>query len=162
MSATNTLRLDAEREARIDDLQKRYPRRDATLLHVLWEIQWQHGWISQEWMQYAAERCGVPASKVLGVVSFYTMYRQHPVGKYHVEVCRNITCHMLGARALIDQVKAKLGVGEHEVSACGRWSFEEVECMGACSWAPMMAVNGAYHENLTPAKVDQVLDGLRS
>lgn len=160
MSATSTLHLAAAAETRIDDLQQRYPTREATLLHVLWEIQWEHGWISQDWMQYAAQRCGVPASKVLGVVSFYTMYHQHPVGKYHVEVCRNITCHMLGARDIIAQVKAKLGLGEHEVSACGRWSFKEVECMGACSWAPMLTVNGAYHENLTAEKVDKLLGEL--
>lgn len=160
MSAPVTLRLDAEREARIDDLQQRYPRREATLMHVLWEIQWQLGWIPQEWMHYAAARCGVPVSKVLGVVSFYTMYRQHPVGKFHIEVCRNITCHMLGARAIVDAVRARTGTEEHQVSACGKWSYEEVECMGACSWAPMMTVNGAYHENLTPAKAGQILDGL--
>lgn len=160
MSATTTLKLAPEREARIDDLQRRYPERRATLLHVLWEIQWQVGWIPEEWMLYAAARCGVPVSKVLGVVSFYTMFRRKPVGKFHIEVCRNITCHMLGARKIIEHVEKKFGVHEKEVSACGKWSFEEVECMGACSWAPMMTVNGAYHENLDLKKVDEILDGL--
>jgi NADH-quinone oxidoreductase subunit E len=152
------LRLADEAEARIDDLQRRYPTRAATLLHVLWEIQWQEGWISEDWMRYAASRCGVPESKVLGVISFYTMFRTRPFGRWHVQVCRNICCHIMGGRRIIDHVKGRLGLDHLEVSPDGHWSFEEVECMAACSWAPMMAVNETFHENLTVEKVDRILD----
>lgn len=160
-AATPPLCLAKETEARIDDLQARYPTKAATLLHVLWEIQWQEGWISEAWMGYAAKRCGVPMSKVLGVVSFYTMYHTKPVGRHHVQVCRNICCHIMGGAAILEHVEKKLGLKHGEVSKDGKWSLEEVECMAACSWAPMMAINEAFHENLTKEKVDQILDGLK-
>ena len=159
VSATH-LRLKPEAESRIDDLQSRYPTKEGTLLHALWEIQWQEGWISEDWMRYAARRCGVPVSKVLGVVSFYTMYRTKPMGRRHVQVCRNICCHIMGGRQILEHVEKKLGIRPGEVSPDGKWSLEEVECMAACSWAPMMAVNETFHENLTVAEADRILDGL--
>ena len=154
------LSLSPEAEARIDDLQSRYPTRQATLLHVLWEIQNQLGWIPEPWMGYAAERCEAPLGHVLGVVSFYTMFRTRPLGRHHVEVCRNISCHVMGGKAVMDRVKERLGLGRGQVSEDGRFSFDEVECLAACSWGPMLAINGTYHENLDPAKVDAILDGL--
>lgn len=155
-----TLRLKPEAEARIDDLQRRYPTKAATLLHVLWEIQDQESWISRDWMGYAAERCGVPLSKVLGVVSFYTMFHQSPPGRFHVEVCRNITCAMLGAEEILRCVEKRLGVGHGERTADGKFSVEEVECLAGCSWAPAMRINGRYHEQMTPEKVLALLDSL--
>lgn len=159
-AAKAALRLKSDAEARIDDLQVRYPTKAATLLHVLWEIQEQEAWIAPEWMEYAAERCGVPISKVLGVVSFYTMYHQKPPGKYHVEVCRNITCAMLGAFDILHCVEKKLGIGHGERTADAKFSLEEVECLAGCSWAPAMRVNGRYHEQMTPEKAAQLLDSL--
>jgi NADH-quinone oxidoreductase E subunit len=159
-AATGKLRLSAEAEARIDDLQGRYPNKRATTRHVLWEVQNQNGWISTEWMAYVAERCEVPVSHIMSVVTFYTMFRSKPVGRHHIEVCRNISCHIMGARRIIDRVKEVTGLSNHEVSADGKLSFEEVECLAGCCWAPMMAINGAFHENLTPAKAEEILKGL--
>ncbi len=159
-AATTPLALKPEAEARLDDLQARYPTKAATLLHVLWEIQWQEGWISEAWMGYAAKRCGVPLSKVLGVVSFYTMFHTKPVGRFHVQVCRNICCHLMGAPKILEHVEKKLGLAHGEVSQDGKWSLEEVECMAACAWAPMMAVNETYHENMDTARIDTLLKGL--
>lgn len=153
-------RLNDAAEARLDDLQARYPNKQAVLLHVLWEIQNQESWISMPWMRYAAKRCEVPMSKVLGVVSFYTMYFTKPPGRYHVQVCRNISCHMMGAPEILERCQKRLGIKNGEITGDGKFSFEEVECMAACSWAPMMAINGAFHENLTPDKVDEILGGL--
>ena len=153
--------LKPEAEARLDDLQARYPNKAATLLHVLWEIQWQEGWISEAWMGYAAKRCGVPLSKVLGVVSFYTMYRTRPMGRHHVQVCRNICCHIMGGNKILEHVENKLGLHHGAVTSDGRFSLEEVECMAGCSWAPMMAINETYYENLTVPVVDQILEGLK-
>src|SRR5262249_19841875 len=104
------LKLSPDVEKRLDDLARRYPTREATILHVLWAIQEQEGWISEEWMKVAASRCGVPLSHVLGVVSFYTMFHQAPVGRHHVQVCRNITCTMLGAEDLLACARKKLGI----------------------------------------------------
>jgi NADH:ubiquinone oxidoreductase subunit E len=103
----------------------------------------------------------VPLSKVLGVVSFYTMFHQKPPGKYHVEVCRNITCAMLGAFDILHCVEKKLGVGHGERTADGKFSVEEVECLAGCSWAPAMRINGRYHEQMTPEKASQLLDSLK-
>ncbi len=153
-------RLSDEAEARIDDLQARYPTKKATLLHVLWEIQRAERWISLEWMEYAAARCDVASSHVLGVVGFYTMFHTRKPGRYHVQVCRNISCHIMGGSKILSCVKERLGIGNGEVSEDGVFSFEEVECMAGCSWAPMMAVNETYHENLTPEKTLEILEGL--
>lgn len=158
--APTKLRLASEAEARIDDLQRRYPTKAATLLHVLWEIQTQEAWISEDWMRYAGERCGVPFSKVMGVVSFYTMFHQKPPGKYHVEVCRNIACAMQGAFDVLHCVEKRLGVGHGEKTPDGKFSLEEVECLAGCSWAPAMRVNGRYHEQMTPEKALKLLDSL--
>ncbi len=158
--ATSALRLSADAEARIDDLQDRYPTKKATLLPVLWEIQNSEGWISTEWMEYAAERCDVTPSHVLSVVTFYTMFHERPVGKYHVQVCRNICCHMVGAPGLIEAVESRLGLKHGEVSEDGKFSLEHVECLAACSWGPVMQINRTMHENLTPETAVKILDGL--
>ncbi len=155
-----TLRLSPEREAYIDDLQKRYPTKLATLLPVLWAIQEQTGWVSKEWMEYAAQRCECPASHVLGVVTFYTMYHQKPAGKYHVQVCRNISCHLRGAPGIIEAVEKKLGLEHKCVSADGKFSLEHVECLAGCSWAPVMQINRTLHEELTPEQAVRILDEL--
>ncbi len=154
------LKLKAETEAHLDDLQRRYPTKAATLLHVLWAIQEQTGWVSREWMEYAARRCDVPVSKVLGVVSFYTMFHQEPPGRHHVQVCRNITCTMLGAEELLTCAKKKLGLENGGRTADGKFSFEEVECLAGCSWGPVVQVNRTYHENMTPEKLLKLLDSL--
>lgn len=155
-----SMKLAPEREARIDDMQARYPTKRATLLPVLWEIQEEHGWISPEWMHYAAARCGVTPSHVMSVVTFYTMYHARPAGRYHVQVCRNISCHIMGAPGLIAAVEKKLGLANGEVSKDGKFSLEHVECLAGCSWAPVMQINRTMHENLTPEKAVQVLESL--
>ncbi len=158
--AAPTLKLKPAVEAHIDDLQKRYPTKAATLLHVLWAIQDQETWISRPWMEYAAARCDVALSKVLGVVSFYTMFHQQPPGRHHVQVCRNITCTMLGAEELLACTKKKLGIENGERTPDGKFSLEEVECLAGCSWAPVVQINRTYHENMTPEKLIKLLDSL--
>jgi NADH-quinone oxidoreductase E subunit len=160
-TAAGALRLAPDVEKRLDDLARRYPTKQATILHVLWAIQEQEGWISREWMHYAAERCGVPLSHVLGVVSFYTMFHQEPVGRHHVQVCRNITCTMLGAEDLLACARKKLGIAHGERTADGKFSLEEVECLAGCSWAPVVQVNRTYHENMTTEKLEKLLEGLK-
>ena len=153
-------RLSDAAEARIDDLQRRYPTKVATLLHVLWEIQKQERWISQEWMEYAAARCDVALSHVLGVVSFYTMFHQKPPGKHHVQVCVNITCTMLGSEKIVECLEKKLGIGHGGRTADGKISLEHVECLGGCSWAPVMQINDTYHEQLTPESAEKIVTEL--
>jgi NADH-quinone oxidoreductase E subunit len=159
-AAATTLRLKPDAEKRLDDLARRYPTRKSTVLHVLWAIQDQEGWISEDWMRYAAARCEVPLSHVLGVVSFYTMFHREPVGRHHVQVCRNLTCSMLGGEELLVCAKRKLGLENGGRSADGKFSLEEVECLAGCSFGPVVQVNRTYHEHMTPEKLDDLLESL--
>ena len=154
------LSLSAEREADITDLQSRYPTKKATLLPVLWHIQEEAGWLSKEWMEYAAKRCEVEPSHVMSVASFYTMFHMKPAGVHHVQVCRNISCHIMGAKKIIEDVEGELGIGHGEVTADGRFSLEHVECLAGCSNAPVMQINRTMHEDLTADEAVRVLRGL--
>ena len=129
---------------------------------TLFQTSWTKRLRTSRGISYARNirRCDVSKSHVLGVVSFYTMYHTKPPGKYHVQVCRNISCHIMGGAEIRRCLEEKLGLKSGELSEDGRFSFEEVECMGACSWAPMMTINETYHQNLTPEKAESILDAL--
>jgi len=126
----------------------------------LWLAQKQWGWISKEVMEYVAKLLELPPVKVYEVVTFYTMFHQKPVGKYHFQVCRTLSCELCGKEEIVHHLKKKLGIGLGEVSADGRFSLTEVECLGSCGTAPMAQINEDYHENLTPEKLDEILKKL--
>ncbi len=142
----------------ISELQKRYPEPAATLLPVLWRIQDKRGWIDSDAMEEAAAICQVPKSHVEGVVSFYTMFFEKPMGKFHVQVCTNVSCMLCGGEKILDAMKARLGVANLERTPDGTFSIEEVECMGACGGAPMMAVNETFFEKTSPTEANEVID----
>lgn len=144
-----------------DRLLTRYPDREAVILPSLHLLQQQYGNVSNEGIEYVAGLLGLPAARIEGVATFYTMYNRKPVGKYHVQVCRNIACSLLGAEHLIEHLSRKLGVKPGETTADGKFTLAKVECLGACGTAPVMMVNDDYHENLTAAKIDSILDGLK-
>ncbi len=133
---------------RIEEVLKKYPEKKAAVMPVLWIAQEQNGWISGEVMKEVAALLDMTPEDVLGVVSFYTMYHQKPMGKYHIQVCTNVSCMLKGANQIYDHVKKKLGLSNMEVSEDMQFSVEEVECMGSCGTAPMIAVNEDYFENL--------------
>jgi NADH-quinone oxidoreductase E subunit len=145
---------------RIEEARKKYPTSMAALMDVLYIAQEQNGFISQEVIDEVAAILQVDPVDVLGVVSFYTMYHQKPVGKYHIQVCTNVSCMLRGAYEILEEVTNKLGIKEDEVTSNGKFSIEEVECMGACGNAPMFAINEDYYENLTKEKVNKILDSL--
>jgi len=142
---------------RVEELRQRYTHTQALVLPVLWLAQEQFGSISTETMKYVAQLLKVPFSHILGVVTFYTMFRQKATGKYHIEVCTNVSCMLRGSAALVRHLETKLGIKLGETTADGKWTLSEVECMGACSGAPMCAVGEEYHENLTTETMDRVL-----
>jgi NADH-quinone oxidoreductase E subunit len=146
---------------KIEELKKRYPTTQALTLPVLWLAQDQFGHISEETMKYVAGLLNVPFGHVLGVVSFYTMFHQHAVGKHHIEVCTNVSCMLRGSAKIVLHLEQKLGIKMGEISKDKKWSLEEVECMGSCGSAPMVAIGEEYHENLTTQKVDELLASLR-
>ena len=146
---------------KLEQLKKQYPTTKSLMLPVLWMAQERFGWISPETMKYVAELLNLPVSHIYGVVTFYTMYNTKPVGKYHLQICTNISCQLLGAEKLTDHVCRKLNVKLGESTADKRFTFTEVECLGSCGTAPMMQVNDDYFENLSEGKVDKLLQELK-
>jgi NADH-quinone oxidoreductase subunit E len=150
-----------EKQKEFERLLTRYPDREAVILPALHLVQQQYGDVTSEGIEYVAGLLGLSAARIEGVATFYTMYNRKPVGKYHVQVCRNIACSLLGAEHLIDHVSAKLGVKPGQTTADGKFTLAKVECLGACGTAPVMMINDDYYENLTAAKIDSILDGLK-
>ncbi len=146
---------------KINEILKKYPTKKAALMPVLYIAQEQNGWISTEVMVETAKLLNITEEEVLGVVSFYTMYHGKPVGKYHIQVCTNVSCMLKGAYDLYDKIKNDLGIDNGEVTEDNCFSLEEVECMGSCGTAPMIAVNNDYYENLDKQKVKEILESLR-
>jgi NADH-quinone oxidoreductase subunit E len=143
--------------ARFDRMVTLYPLRRSALVPMLLYAQDEVGSLSNEVISEVAQRVGITELEVRNVLSYYSLLRTHPVGKYHVQVCTNISCMLRGGNELLEHCKKRLGVGNKETTADKLFSLEEVECIGACSWAPAVQVNYDFHENLTPEAMDKVL-----
>lgn len=154
-------KLTEEFKAKAEKICARYPRRDAALIPLLQELQKAEGYVGEEAMDALAQFLALPYSRVKGVVTFYTMFGREPAGKYHLQVCRNISCHMAGAPRLADRLRAKLGIEEGETTKDGLFTLSTVECLGACGSAPVIQVNEDYFENLDETKLDALLEDLR-
>lgn len=156
-----TFKFTEENFKRIEEAREKYPTALAAVMDTVYIAQEQNGYISNEVMEEIANVLGIDKVNVLSVVTFYTMYHTKPMGKYHVQVCTNVSCMLRGAYEIWDGVKDKLGLDHMKVSSDGKYSLEEVECMGACGYAPMIAVNEDYFENLNKEKVFEILDSLK-
>jgi NADH-quinone oxidoreductase E subunit len=154
-------KLTEDFKARAAHICARYPRRDAALLPLLEELQKENGYVAEEAMDELAKYLEIPYARVKAVVTFYTMFNREPAGKYHLQVCRNISCHMAGAPGLLAILKEKLGIEEGGTTKDGLFTLSSVECLGACGSAPVMQVNEEYFENLTAEKLDALLDEMR-
>ena len=156
--------ISADARAQIDAWLAKYPpeQRQSAVLHALHVVQVQNdGWVSRELMDAVADYLGMPRVLVYEVGTFYSMIELAPVGRNMVALCTNISCMLCGAESLVEHVERKLGIRLGETTADGRITLKrEEECLAACAGAPMMTVNGHYHEKLTPEKVDAILDGL--
>jgi len=146
---------------KLEALKSRYPTKKSLTLPALWMAQEQFGWISPETMEYVAGLLDLPLRHIYGVVTFYTMFNTSPVGKYHLQVCTNISCMLRGSDALCSRISNRLGVRVGETTPDKKFTLSRVECLGSCGTAPMMQVNDEYHENLSDASVDQLLAGLK-
>lgn len=159
----SNFKFSKEELKHIEKIQQRYPNKNALLLPVLWMIQGKMGWISEESIAYVAELLDIPYSTVLGVVSFYTMFNKKPKGKFHLQICTNVSCMLRGAYEIFEYISKKLGISNNEITSDGLFSIEEVECLGSCATAPMMQVNNKeYYENLTKEKIDELIEKFRS
>ena len=143
--------------ARFDKLATIYPLKRSALVPMLLYAQDDIGYVSDEAVAEIAVRLDLLELDVRSVLSYYSMLRTKPAGKYNVQVCTNISCMLRGGYELLDHCNQKLGIGHKGVTPDGLFSLEEVECIGACCWAPAVQVNYDFHDDLTPAKLDAVL-----
>lgn len=155
--------FSAQLEARFEKLLDSYPpgRQRSAMIPMLLYGQDELGHVSDELIDEVAKRIGVTPLQVNEVLSYYSMLHKKPLGKYHVQVCTNISCLLMDGDKLWEHACKKLGIGHKEVTPDGQFSLEEVECMGACSWAPAVQVNYDFHHAVTPEQLDRLLDGLR-
>ena len=153
-----TFTLSAESEKIVDELLSRYPTKRASALPVLHLCQRQEGWVSPGVVVYVARRLELATSEVQGIVTFYTMYHQQPVAPNVVWVCRTLSCELRGARAIQKHLEKRLGCSVGGTSKDGKFSLRSAECLAACGQAPMVQINDAFHENLTIASLDKIMD----
>ncbi len=155
------MRFSEEFEARFAEMLTHYPTKRSALVPTLLYAQDEVGSLSDEVIAELARRMDLTELEVRNVISYYSMLTTKPRGKYNVQVCTNIACMLRGGEELLEHCEKKLGIGHKGTTSDGLFSLEEVECIGACSWAPAAQVNYDFHENLTNAKMDQVLDEYR-
>ncbi len=160
-TVANTI-FSPEMAARFDHLVTIYPLKRSALVPMLLYAQDEVGYVSDAVVREIAERIGIAELDVRNVLSYYSMLRTEPAGKYNVQVCTNISCMLRGGYEILDHCKLKLGIGHKEVTRDGLFSLEEVECIGACCWAPAIQINYEFYEDLTPAKVDAILAEYRA
>lgn len=144
-------------ERRLEDLKKRYPVERSAIMPALFIAQEELGYINSQAIAWVAERLSLPPVQVMEVATFYTMYYQKPVGRYHIQVCRTLSCALRGSKQIVERLKQRFNLRAGEVSPDGMWSYEEVECLGSCGSGPMCEINDRYFENLTPEKLDEIL-----
>ena len=146
---------------RFETILTRYPNKEAALLPTLHLAQEVWGWISPEAVHYVGSLLDLSPATVFGVVSFYNMYNQKPVGKYHLQVCTNLSCMVNQAYDIYDHLCEKLGVHPGQTTSDGQYTVTEVECLGSCGTAPVVQVNNDYHENMDVSKMDKLLTELK-
>jgi NADH-quinone oxidoreductase subunit E len=151
-------RLDAD----ATEIIGKYPGPRSALLPLLHLVQAEEGYVSADGIKYCAGKLGLTETETTAVVSFYTMYKRHPVGEYHVGVCTNALCGFLGGNQILAELYEHLGVGEDEPTPDGQVSLEHVECNAACEYAPVVMVNWEFFDNMMPQSARQLVDDLRA
>ncbi len=145
----------------VEKIKRKYPVERSAVMAVLYLAQEEFGYINDDVIEYVAGLVEMPPTRVKEVATFYTMYNKVPVGKYHIQVCHNLTCTLMGAETIVEHIEKKLGITVGETTKDGLFTLSEVECLGACGTAPVMQVNETYYEQLTPEKIDQILEELK-
>jgi NADH-quinone oxidoreductase subunit E len=142
------------------EIVAKYPRARSAVLPVLYVAQREFGYIPKEAEELVARLLDIPPADVAGVVSFYTMFHRQPVGKYVVEICRTLSCALMGGDDIASHLQRKLGIRPGETTPDGRFTLRNVECLGSCGTAPVVQINGVFHENLDIQSLDRILDSL--
>ena len=155
------MKFSEEFEQRFAEMLTHYPTKRSALVPTLLYAQDETGFLSDEVIAELATRLDLTVLEVHNVISYYSMLTAKPRGKFQVQVCTNISCLVRGGEEILHHCAKKLGVGNKETTPDGLFTLEEVECIGACSWAPAAQVNYDFHENLTTEKMDKILDEYR-
>ncbi len=155
------MEFSEETRKKFEQVLRRYPRKEAALLPTLYLAQEEFGYLSPEVIQYVAELMEIPPPQVYGVATFYTMFNKEPVGKYHIQICSNISCSLKGADGLVEYLKEKLGIDVGETTPDKKFTLSTVECLGFCENAPAMQINDDYYPDLTKEKIDEILEKLK-
>lgn len=148
--------------ARAAEVIARYPKPRSALLPLLYLVQAEEGFVSADGVEFCADQLGLSHAEVAAVMSYYTMYKQRPVGEYHVGVCTNTLCAVLGGDAIYSELRDHLGTQGEEPTPDGKVSLERVECNAGCDYAPVIMVNWEFFDNMTPQAARELVDGLRS
>ncbi|GBF49617.1 NADH dehydrogenase subunit E [Leptospira ryugenii] len=151
-----------ESEVRFQKLVPQFPNKRSLILPCLFLLQKDQGFVDKDGMEYIANRIGAPVSlaHVHGVATFYTMYNKKPVGKYHIQICANISCYLAGSDVVTETACKKLGIRPGETKEDKSFTVEEVQCLGACGFGPVAQINESYYEHLDAEKIEQIIDQL--
>lgn len=152
--------ITPELRSEFDALCTKYPEKRAALLPILHRVQQVHGFLSNQALEAIATYLELAPVEVLGVVSFYPMFRRAPIGRHRVAVCKNISCDLMGAEDIFAAIKKRFGVEAGETTADNSFTLEAVQCLGACGYGPMMDIDGTYHEHLTGESAVEILEDL--
>jgi len=147
-------------EAEIDGHLAKYPVKRSAILPLMFIVQRERGYLDPPGVQYLANRLQLRVTDIWEVATFYSMIHTTPLGKYHIQVCKTLSCKLLGSEKITKHCSEKLGIKVGETTPDDKFSLSEVECLGSCGTAPMFQINFDYHENLTPEKVDEILESL--
>ena len=150
-----------ENEDKIDEYITHYPVKRSAILPALHIAQIEHGYVTDDDVKYLAQRLDMRVNEVEEVVTFYSMYSRKPIGKYKLQVCRTISCNIAGCEKISAHITDKLGIKVNEMTPDGKFTLQEVECLGYCDLAPVLQVNFDYHEQITLARTDEIIETLK-
>jgi NADH-quinone oxidoreductase subunit E len=153
--------LSDQLKALMDRVIAHYPVKRSAIVPLLLFAQDEIGQVTDEAIEEIARRVGVDPIEVVEDISYYSMLHRHPIGRFNIQVCTNVSCMLRGGEEILEHCTRRLGIGHKQTTADGLFSLEEVECLGACCGAPAAQVNYDYFENLTPAKVDEIIERLK-
>jgi NADH-quinone oxidoreductase E subunit len=144
-----------------DEVVSRYPEKKSAILPVLFMAQKEFGHLSQEAIEYVANLMDIPAARLYGIVTFYTMLNMRPVGRHHLQICRTLPCALRGSERITNHIKNKLGINLGETTPDGKFTLSEVECLASCGTAPVMQINDDYCENLSEETIEKIFENLK-
>ena len=152
------VKLSEAAEKRIEEIKAYYPDKRSAVMPALYIAQEELGSISNEAIHWVSQKIELAPAAVMEVATFYSMYYKKPVGKYHFQVCRTLSCALRGAKGICEALHNRFQINPGEVTQDGMWSYEEVECLGSCGTAPMCEINDCFFENLTPQKLEKIIE----